>query len=160
MRMTVANRAAFSASAALLNKGKVVSWMSGRGFGFIEDEADKKQHFVHHSGLKVETGGYRALSVGQEVEFDVTSQDGRTKAENVSGPGGQPLPSGPRPPEGFSRGGGGRGFGGGRGRGGNYGGGRGGGGYGGNRGGDNNRDGDNNRSHNPYHHTNGTVDDF
>ena len=133
------NRAAFSASAALLNKGKVVSWMAGRGFGFIEDEADKKQHFVHFSALKVETGGFRALTIGQEVEFDVTSQDGRTKAENVSAPGGAALPSGPRPPEGFS-GRGGRGGGGGfRGRGGGYGGGRGGGGGGyggGNRGGD------------------------
>ena len=137
MRMTVANRAAFSASAALLSKGKVVSWMAGRGFGFIEDEADKKQHFVHFSALKVETGGFRALNVGQEVEFDVTSQDGRTKAENVSSPGGQPLPSGPRPPEGGfgGRGGGGRGGGGGgfrgRGGGGYGGGGRGGGGGGG-----------------------------
>jgi cold shock CspA family protein len=143
MRTTLASRAAFSASAALLNKGKVVSWMAGRGFGFIEDDADKKQHFVHFSALKVETGGFRAVTVGQEVEFDVTSQDGRTKAENVSGPGGQPLPSGPRPPEGGFGGRGGGGGGGFRGRGGGGGGGgygrggRGGGGGGGGYGGGN-----------------------
>ena len=140
MRMTAMNRSAFSATAALLNKGKVATWMAGRGFGFIEDEADKKQHFVHFSALKVETGGFRALTIGQEVEFDVTSQDGRTKAENVSAPGGAPLPSGPRPPEGsgFNQRGRGGGYGGnggsyrGRGSGGNYGGNRGGGGsYGG-----------------------------
>ena len=141
MRMTAMNRSAFSATAALLNKGKVATWMAGRGFGFIEDEADKKQHFVHFSALKVETGGFRALTIGQEVEFDVTSQDGRTKAENVSAPGGAPLPSGPRPPEGSGfgqRGRGGGNYGGnggsyrGRGSGGNYGGNRGGGGsYGG-----------------------------
>ncbi|KAG5474319.1 hypothetical protein LSCM1_03099 [Leishmania martiniquensis] len=102
-------------SMALLNTGKVVSWMSGRGFGFIEDSADKKQHFVHFSALQTETGGYRALTVDQEVEFEVASQDGRTRAENVTGPGGAKLPSGPRPPESASSGR--RGFGGGRGRG-------------------------------------------
>ncbi|KAL7699448.1 RNA binding protein rbp16 [Lotmaria passim] len=104
-------------SLVLLNTGKVVSWMSGRGFGFIEDDADKKQHFVHFSALQTEPGGYRAVSVGQEVEFEVATQDGRTRAENVTGPGGAKLPSGPRPPEGA---GGRGGFGGrGRGRGGN-----------------------------------------
>ncbi|TPP40547.1 Cold-shock DNA-binding domain family protein [Leishmania donovani] len=86
-------------SLALLNTGKVVSWMSGRGFGFIEDNADKRQHFVHFSALQTETGGYRALAVDQEVEFEVASQDGRTRAENVTAPGGGKLPSGPRPPE-------------------------------------------------------------
>ncbi|KAH9586123.1 Cold-shock protein [Trypanosoma melophagium] len=104
--------------AVLFNKGKVISWMSGRGFGFIEDDTDKKQHFVHFSALQTETGGFRALTVGQEVEFEVASQDGRTRAENVTSPGGAKLPSGPRPPEGMGRGrGGGRG-----GRGGGFGG--------------------------------------
>lgn len=111
-------------SAVLLNTGKVVAWMNGRGFGFIEDDADKKQHFVHFSALQTETGGFRALTVGQEVEFEVAQQDGRTRAENVTGPQGAKLPSGPRPPEGgFGRGRG-------RGRGGyNRDGGNGGGGY-------------------------------
>ena len=135
MRMTSLNRAAFGATAALLNKGKVISWIAGRGFGFVEDDADKKQHFVHFSALKVETGGFRALNVGQEVEFDVASQDGRTRAENVSAPGGAPLPSGPRPPEGMGGGGGFRGRGGGDRGGYRGGGGRGGGGGYGNRGG-------------------------
>lgn len=91
--------------------------MNGRGFGFIEDDGDKKQHFVHFSALQTETGGFRALTVGQEVEFEVATQDGRTRAENVTAPGGDKLPSGPRPPEGMGRGFGGRGRG--RGRGGN-----------------------------------------
>ena len=126
----------------LLNKGKVISWMTGRGFGFAEDASDQKQHFVHFSALKTEPGGYRGLSVGQEIEYDVVSADGRTRAENVTGPGGSPLPSGPRPPEGFGGGGGaprggrGGGFGGGRGGGdGGYRGGGGGGGGGYQRGG-------------------------
>lgn len=82
---------------ALVCKGKVISWMAGRGFGFIEDHETKKQHFTHFSSLKIEAGGYRAVNVGQEVEFDTAVVDGRSRAENVTGPGGQPLPSGVRP---------------------------------------------------------------
>jgi cold shock CspA family protein len=115
----------FAASApALYPTGRVMSWMAGRGFGFIESDDDKKQHFVHFSAVKVEAGGFRALQVDQRVEFQIVEQDGRTRAENVTAPGGAPLPSGPRP-EGFqnNRGGRGRGgFRGGRGRGGNGGG--------------------------------------
>ncbi len=136
---------AFGATAALFMpvKGKCISWLATRGFGFVEDADDKKQHFVHHSALKVEAGGFRALTVGQDVEFDVVNQDGRTKADNVTGLGGQPLPTGPRPPEGMGRGGGGgfRGRGG-RGGGGGYRGrGNGGGGGGGYRGGNGGGDG-------------------
>ena len=121
---------AFSATAAVFYPvtGSVVSWVAGRGFGFVED-ADKKQHFVHNSAVKVEEGGYRALTVGQEVEFDVVEQEGRTRAENVTAPNGAPLPSGERPPQqegGGFRGRGGRGGGGYRGGGGGRGGGRGG----------------------------------
>ena len=117
------NRCFASTALLMAEKGKCVSWMNNRGFGFIEDDADKKQHFVHFSALKVEAGGFRALTTGQEVEFDIASQDGRTRAENVTAPGGSPLPSGPRPPMGMGGGrggdrggrGGGRGFGRGRG---------------------------------------------
>ena len=118
----VAATRAFSATAVAFYPvaGKCVSWVQGKGFGFVED-ADKKQHFVHNSAVKVEDGGYRALSQGQDVEFDVvSSDDGRTRAENVTAPNGAPLPSGERPP---------------RQEGGNFRGGRGGGGGGGYRGG-------------------------
>eukprot|EP00658_Telonema_sp_P-2_P010005 TRINITY_DN13744_c0_g1_i1.p1 TRINITY_DN13744_c0_g1~~TRINITY_DN13744_c0_g1_i1.p1 ORF type:complete len:101 (-),score=24.57 TRINITY_DN13744_c0_g1_i1:79-381(-) len=77
------------------NVGKVASWMAGRGFGFVEDDNDKKQHFVHFTALQVEPGGFQALSVGQEIEFEVNSREGRTRAENVTAVGGSPLPSGP-----------------------------------------------------------------
>lgn len=90
---------AFSATVVALapKTGKVVSWMPGRGYGFIEDHADKRHHFVHYSGLRVEAAGFRALHVGQEVEFDVVEPEGRPRAENVTAPGGAPLPSGERP---------------------------------------------------------------
>ena len=98
---SVAARRAFASTSLCFapKTGKVVSWMQGRGYGFIEDHAEKKQHFVHFSVLKTEAGGFRALSVGQEVEFDVTEADGRPRAENVTAPGGNPLPSGERPPQ-------------------------------------------------------------
>lgn len=107
------------------NQGKVVSWMAGRGFGFIEDQADQKQHFVHFLSLNVVANGFKSLTVGQEVEFEVSTRDGRTRAENVTSVGGDPLPSGPQPPAGLERGrgrGGGGNFRGGRGRGGDGGG--------------------------------------
>jgi cold shock CspA family protein len=119
---TAVPNARYIAVSALLfapKTGKVVSWMAGRGYGFIEDHSERKQHFVHFSGLKVEPGGFRSLSVGQEVEFDVTEADGRPRAENVTGPGGNALPSGERPMQ--DAGGDRRG----RGRGGGRGGGRG-----------------------------------
>ncbi len=112
---------AFRPSAMLLvEKGKVEKWIADRGFGFISDDNTKKSHFVHFSALKVVEGGFRALNVGQEVEFDIVNQDGKTRAENVTAPGGQELPSGPRPPN--------------QGQGGNFRGGRGGGNFRGGRG--------------------------
>jgi cold shock CspA family protein len=70
--------------------GTVVSWL-GR-FGFIESDGDKKQHFVHFRDLQVEGDGYKAVAVGQRVDFQVVEQGGRTHAENVLAQGGAPLP--------------------------------------------------------------------
>ncbi|MDO9355167.1 MAG: cold shock domain-containing protein [Solirubrobacteraceae bacterium] len=69
-----------------------MSWL-GR-YGFIQGDGDKKEHFVHFRDLQVEADGFRALSVGQRVEFQVVDQGGRTNAENVCAPGGAPLPAG------------------------------------------------------------------
>ena len=128
---TVLRAAPFQASAVLLgtNKGKVVSWINHRGFGFIEDDADKKQVFVHFSQLSVVDGGNQSVNQGQEVEFDLTMDGDRSKAVNVTSVGGDRLPSGPPRPEYVPRGrGGDRGGGGFRGgRGGGFRGGRGGG---------------------------------
>jgi cold shock CspA family protein len=131
LRATLAARIVCPTSLLLgANKGKVVSWNASRGFGFVENDADKKQVFVHQSSIVVENQGFRALTPGQDVEFDVNPADdrGRVSATNVTSIGGAPLPAGQRPPqqEGGFRGG----------RGGGYGrGGRGGGGFRGGRGG-------------------------
>ena len=106
--------------------GSCIKW-TDRGFGFIAED-NGKEHYVHFSALQVEEGAFRALAVGQLVEFDITDQDGKSRAENVTAPDGKPLPPGQKTES--SGGFGGRG--GGRGRGfgdrdGGYGGGRGGG---------------------------------
>jgi hypothetical protein len=50
MHMTVANRAAFSSSTALhQGKGQVVSWIAGRGFGFIEEPSVNFSHRILRS---------------------------------------------------------------------------------------------------------------
>ncbi|CUE98814.1 RNA-binding protein Rpb16, putative [Bodo saltans] len=86
-------------SIALLNKGKVDKWIAHKGFGFIVEEGTNKSFFVHNQGLKVPEGAFRALSVGQEVEFDVVREGDREKAINVTAVGGGLLPEGPRPPQ-------------------------------------------------------------
>jgi cold shock CspA family protein len=82
-------------------KGKVLSWIP-KGYGFVRLDTDPedKQHFVHHSVIQVVEGGYRSLVPGTEVEVILgeTDEQGRSKAAKVMGLGGQPLPSGPRPP--------------------------------------------------------------
>ena len=119
-------------------KGTVTTWTQ-KGFGFIKD-AEEKEHFVHHSNIKVAEGAYSGLTQGEEVEFTIApGQNGKTRAENVTAVGGGALPGTEKPQEqsfGGGRGGGrggdrgGRGFGGGgRGGGRGFGCGRGRGGY-------------------------------
>ncbi|KAJ6836249.1 uncharacterized protein M6B38_327130 [Iris pallida] len=103
-----------------------VKWFNGsKGFGFISPDDGSEDLFVHQSSIK--SDGFRSLAEGETVEFVVTQgDDGRTKAIDVTGPGGVSV-------QGAESGGGGGG--GGRGGGGYGGGGRGGGGYGGGGGG-------------------------
>ncbi len=92
--------------------GTVVSWKGA--FGFVQEHtAAKTEYYTHFGDLQVEAGGFRALSEGQEVEFEIGQHNGKTRAINVTSVGGAPLPSGQ---DGRSNGkvfGAGRGFGGG-----------------------------------------------
>lgn len=102
-----------------------VKWFNvTKGFGFITPADGGEDLFVHQTAIISE--GFRSLAEGEAVEFDVeTSQDGRQKAVNVTGPNGAQPQGAPRQQYNDFGGGGGRGgFGGGRGRGGGgYGGG-------------------------------------
>ena len=60
--------------------GKVKWFNDAKGFGFIarDDGADV---FVHHSAIVAD--GFRSLSEGQEVEFDITEGPKGLQAANV-----------------------------------------------------------------------------
>lgn len=53
-----------------MEKG-VVKWFNGsKGYGFISRE-NGEDVFVHYTAIE-DSGGYRTLEEGQEVEFEVT----------------------------------------------------------------------------------------
>lgn len=49
--------------------GKVKWFNDAKGFGFIQVDNGKEEAFVHHTQIQGE--GFRTLSEGQEVEFDL-----------------------------------------------------------------------------------------
>ncbi|BBM97229.1 cold shock protein [Marchantia polymorpha subsp. ruderalis] len=94
--------------------GKVKWFNSSKGFGFITPDDGGEDLFVHQTSIHAE--GFRSLREGESVEFTVeVGEDNRTKALDVTGPGGSYVQGAPRR-DGY--GGGGRGGGGGGGGGG------------------------------------------
>jgi CspA family cold shock protein len=61
-------------------RGKIKWFSDAKGYGFIERE-EGEDVFVHFSAIVGE--GFRTLSEGQEVEFDVVSGQKGPQAENV-----------------------------------------------------------------------------
>jgi len=60
----------------------IVKWFSDKkGFGFIERE-DGGDIFVHHSAIN--SSGFRTLSEGDRVTFDVEEGDRGPSAKNVT----------------------------------------------------------------------------
>ncbi len=60
----------------------IVKWFSDKkGFGFIEME-DGGDVFVHHSAIS--SSGFRTLSEGDRVTFDVEEGDRGPSAKNVT----------------------------------------------------------------------------
>ncbi len=66
-----------------------VKWFSNRkGYGFIEqneaEDSEKEQKddlFVHHTSIQMD--GYRTLSEGEKVIFDIEDSDRGPVAKNV-----------------------------------------------------------------------------
>jgi cold shock protein len=61
--------------------GKVKWFNSRKGYGFISPDDGSKDVFVHASALEQSEINY--LDEGDTVTFEVTEQDGKTKAINL-----------------------------------------------------------------------------
>lgn len=61
--------------------GKVKWFSESKGFGFITPEGGGKDLFVHHSEIQMD--GFRTLSEGQDVEFEVEQGAKGPAARNV-----------------------------------------------------------------------------
>ena len=62
-------------------KGKVKWFNKTKGYGFIEPEEGDKDVFVHISAVK--NSGMEDLEEGQELEFEIVENNGKTSAENL-----------------------------------------------------------------------------
>ena len=59
-----------------------VKWFNdSKGFGFLTRDDGEKDVFVHHSAIQRQ--GFRSLTEGQRVEFDVVQGQKGPAAENV-----------------------------------------------------------------------------
>ncbi len=61
--------------------GTVKFFNTQKGYGFITPSDGGKDVFVHISA--VERAGLRTLNEGQEVEYELVTNRGRTSAENL-----------------------------------------------------------------------------
>ncbi len=59
-----------------------VKWFNEcKGFGFIEVDGQEKDVFIHHSAIAMQ--GFRTLSEGQRVSFDIEQGQKGPSATNV-----------------------------------------------------------------------------
>ncbi len=61
-------------------EGTVKWFNNSKGFGFIEQDGGKDV-FVHHSAIKMD--GFRSLTEGDRVAFDIVDGEKGPAAENV-----------------------------------------------------------------------------
>jgi cold shock protein len=64
-----------------MSTGKVKWFNESKGYGFIEPDGGGRDVFVHYSAIQGE--GYKTLSEGQVVEFEVVQGEKGPQASNV-----------------------------------------------------------------------------
>lgn len=64
-----------------MNKGTVKWFNSQKGFGFITNQENNEDIFVHFSGIA--SNGFKSLEDGQSVTFDITEGARGLQAVNV-----------------------------------------------------------------------------
>jgi CspA family cold shock protein len=62
-------------------RGKVKWFSDQRGFGFILDDSDDEEYFVHFSSINM--NGFKTLKEGQDVEFKLVLTDKGIQAADV-----------------------------------------------------------------------------
>ena len=65
-----------------MSTGKVKWFNQEKGYGFITDDEDGKDVFVHYTAINAE--GFRTLEEGQIVEFTIYQSDRGPQAQNVT----------------------------------------------------------------------------
>jgi CspA family cold shock protein len=66
---------------SIMSTGKVKWFNESKGYGFIEPEGGGRDVFVHFSAIQGD--GYKTLSEGQTVEFEVIQGEKGPQASNV-----------------------------------------------------------------------------
>jgi CspA family cold shock protein len=66
---------------ALMSSGTVKWFNPTKGYGFIQPQGGGQDVFVHISA--VEKAGLSTLNEGQQVEFEIVSNRGKSSAENL-----------------------------------------------------------------------------
>ena len=64
-----------------MNNGTVKWFNAQKGYGFITNDANGEEVFVHFSAINAD--GFKSLEEGQEVEYDVTEGAKGPQAANV-----------------------------------------------------------------------------
>jgi CspA family cold shock protein len=65
-----------------MTRGRIKWFNDSKGYGFIEQPDGREDVFVHFSAINME--GFKTLSEGQEVEFELRQTDKGLQAANVT----------------------------------------------------------------------------
>jgi len=64
-----------------MSSGKIKWFNSTKGFGFIVDDENSKDVFVHISAMK--SAGIESLDEGDSVTYEIEENNGKTNAINL-----------------------------------------------------------------------------